>query len=150
MTATNHALTGALIGLSVHQPFLVLPLAFMSHFLLDALPHGEVAGGYSGSSQFTQYLIIDASLCGLLVAVLVVNQPSSWLLASICAFLAASPDLMWAQGYLRARKGIKTQLKPKYALARFHAWVQWYQRPLGWAVEAVWATTAVTLLAKLI
>ena len=39
MTATNHALSGALIGLAVMQPILALPLAFVSHFMLDAVPH---------------------------------------------------------------------------------------------------------------
>ena len=150
MLYTPHFLTGAVILKYIPNPAVGLPLAFLSHFVLDAIPHGAVDGSYNGSRRFAQYLIADASLCGLLVLLIMINRPSDWLVASACAFLAASPDFMWARGYLRARKGIKTQLKPKYALARFHSWVQWYQHPSGWAVEATWAVGAVALLVKLI
>ena len=38
MTATNHALTGAIIGLVIGEPVLAIALAFASHFICDALP----------------------------------------------------------------------------------------------------------------
>jgi hypothetical protein len=43
VTAPNHALTGALIGLSVANPVLALPLAFVSHLLQDTVPHYDPA-----------------------------------------------------------------------------------------------------------
>ncbi len=39
MTGFNHAVTGALIAGAVGNPFLAIPLAFASHFVLDAIPH---------------------------------------------------------------------------------------------------------------
>ena len=33
MRATNHALTGAIIGLTVQNPWVALPAAFLSHFV---------------------------------------------------------------------------------------------------------------------
>ena len=42
MTATNHALTGATIATLVRQPYLAIPLAFLSHFFCDALPHFDI------------------------------------------------------------------------------------------------------------
>jgi len=39
MTATNHALTGAAIGLLVGEPLIAVPAAIASHFICDALPH---------------------------------------------------------------------------------------------------------------
>jgi hypothetical protein len=41
MLSTPHLLTGAAIVLTVPQPELSLPLAFLSHFVLDAIPHTE-------------------------------------------------------------------------------------------------------------
>ena len=38
MTATNHALTGAIIGFTVVAPLAFL-VAILSHFVLDAIPH---------------------------------------------------------------------------------------------------------------
>lgn len=42
MTLTTHGIAGALIsGALIHQPLIGLPLAFASHFLLDAFPHRD-------------------------------------------------------------------------------------------------------------
>lgn len=43
MTATNHALTGAVIALAINEPWLAIPLAFLSHFAIDAIPHWDYA-----------------------------------------------------------------------------------------------------------
>jgi len=51
MIGTPHMLTGAAIGKLTRRPHLALPIAFASHFLLDAIPHMDeralfgVAGG---------------------------------------------------------------------------------------------------------
>lgn len=39
MLAGPHLATGAVIGRALRRPWLALPLAFGSHYLLDALPH---------------------------------------------------------------------------------------------------------------
>jgi hypothetical protein len=36
---------GAIIALAISQPLIALPLAFVSHFVLDALPHYGYGGG---------------------------------------------------------------------------------------------------------
>lgn len=92
MTATNHALTGTAIGLLVGVPIFALPFAFASHFILDALPHYGAADREKAikSKGFKRYLIIEATLCFLIVLTLAVIRPEHWLLASFCAFLAAS------------------------------------------------------------
>lgn len=41
MLLTIHATAGALIGQQIKNPVLVFALAFMSHFLLDIIPHGD-------------------------------------------------------------------------------------------------------------
>src|SRR5690349_8668030 len=106
MIATNHALTGALIGLSIANPAIAVPAALLSHFACDALPHyGDDSPSTLRSKRFALQLLIDASLCGVLVGVLAVTQPANWLLAAICAFIAAAPDFAWLPGYIRVRKG---------------------------------------------
>lgn len=65
MTATNHALTGAAIGLLVGEPLIAVPAAIASHFICDALPHYGRVGPDSktiGSKGFRNYLLSDAAL----------------------------------------------------------------------------------------
>ena len=145
MTATNHALTGALIGLSIHQPLIALPAAFASHYVLDAIPH---AGGWfkKSSESFRYYLITEAILCAAIVLVLLIRQPSYWWLGAICAFVAASPDFMWIKDFIAQQKG-KREIKPRLWFVKLHAKVQWFEKPIGTVVELAWAVAAVSLLA---
>lgn len=45
MTATGHALVGVLIAGKLHNPALVIPISFASHYVCDLLPHWD-AGTY--------------------------------------------------------------------------------------------------------
>lgn len=144
MTATNHAMTGALIGLSVHQPWLAIPAAFVSHYVLDAFPHGD--GFFKINSRaFTNYLLVEAWLCGLLVLILALYQPEYWWLAALCAFAAASPDFMWVKAYWLQKRGHKKP-KPKLWFVKLHAKVQWFAKPIGAVVEVTYAALAISLL----
>ena len=150
MTATNHAMTGAIIGLSVHQPLLALPIALLSHFVLDAIPHygshlpQEVLLKTKG---FRQYLFIELLLCVALVVVLGTVQPKHWLLAAICAFVAAAPDLLSINRFLRVRMG-KSYHPNVYS--RFASAIQWFEKPSGAVVEVAWAAGCIVILAKLV
>lgn len=148
MTATNHAVTGALIGLSIGHP-IALPLALLSHFALDALPHFGREADFIKSKSFIAFLISDASLCVLLVVLLAIASPVNWLLAAICSFLATSPDFMWFPRFLRATRGLK-EPKLTHPIAKFHSWIQWFQRPIGAVVELTWFASAMFLLVKTI
>lgn len=148
MTATNHALTGALIGLAVANPVVALPMAFASHFVLDAVPH------YGGSHNplhwmrsrlFKSLLVVDVCFCIGLVLILSSARPAHWLVAALCAFVATSPDLFWVKQFLTAVR--RNHFVPGKALfLRFHDFVQWFQRPIGWVVECAWFAGAVVLL----
>ncbi len=148
MTAINHALTGAAIGLFVGEPIFALPAAVMSHFVCDAIPH---YGSQTNNPKllrtkgFRYYLIVEASLCFVLVLCLAFVQPEHWLLASVCAFLATSPDFLWINRYIKARQGRKWQ---RSAYSKFAAGIQWFQRPIGAVVEAAWFVATLVLLAS--
>lgn len=138
MTAINHALTGAAIGMLVANPALALPLAFVSHFVCDALPHygnSQSDDIWLKSRRFKQLLIVDASLCVMLVLVLGGLHVHNWLIVSLCAFLATSPDLFWINSF-RLRQANKPWHPNLYS--RFAAKIQWFQRPVGAVAEAGW------------
>lgn len=147
MTATNHALTGAVIGLVIGEPLIALPAAVLSHFICDALPHYGRLGPDNitiGSRNFQNYLLTDATLCFLLVVILALTQPQHWLLAAVCAFLAAMPDFGWINKFRKARQD-KPWRPNRYS--RFARDIQWFQRPIGWLVELVWFVAAIAILA---
>lgn len=143
MTATNHALTGSLIGLIVGSPWLAIPLAFGSHFVLDAIPHFGVSDTKLNSRLFTLYLVLDALLVLALFTCIAVLQPTSWVAAFCGAIAATSPDLMWLPDYVRAHKG-KALAKHRH-IVLFHKNIQWFERPIGVFVEVAWSIGLVIL-----
>ena len=96
MRSINHALAGAFIGLEISNPVVAVPVAFVSHYICDVIPHyggGKPEREEINSNSFQVLLILDVCLCALLVLVLALYHPRHWILAAICAFVAASPDL---------------------------------------------------------
>jgi hypothetical protein len=145
MTATNHFLTGALIGGLVKNPLIALPLAFASHFVLDMLPHyGTKKEGRLNSRYM---LVIDVVLSVAALTAIIVLEPRQAILMVACAVVAFSPDLLWLP-YLIAE--LKGQFRPRSGLAYFLQKIQWKERPWGMAVEGVWTSVMVMLLVKLL
>lgn len=66
MLLTVHATAGALIGQQINNPVLAFVLAFISHFILDVIPHGdhdwieEYKGGQKNKARkIVSIVIID-------------------------------------------------------------------------------------------
>ena len=151
MTATNHALTGAVIGLASGQPLLAVPAAVASHFVCDALPHfgwpDNENEGHLESNGFRDYLIVEAAVCFFIVLALAIFQPVNWLLAAVCAFAAASPDLLWINRYRAAKAGRSWRGN---AFLKWAHDIQWFQRPIGAVVEVVWFVAMLFIIWQLV
>jgi hypothetical protein len=144
MTATNHVVTGAVIGAAVGQPWLALPLAFASHFAMDALPHYGVSD--HKSKKFLYSLFIDMGLAsGFLLSILLM-QPQHWPLLLACAVAAASPDLNHLPNWLRE---LKNKPLKQGRIAYWSARIQWCERDWGIAVELVWFASMLAIFIKL-
>lgn len=147
MRAINHAITGAVIGLTIAVPVIAVPAALASHFALDALPHfGEPEDVMPTNGRaFKALLFADAILCFALVGVLAVWRPENWLLAAVCAFVATSPDFMSIRKFIAAHKNKKAE--PRYWITKFAKRIQWGERSWGWIIEVAWFFTMATILA---
>lgn len=136
MTGFNHVATGALIGAVVVEPALALPLAFASHFVLDAMPHfGDDSLAHS-SKKYTKIIIGDTILAVLILVLIIVLRPEHWpviLAAGLCAQL---PDLMWLPNYMRELR--KIEHKTHNWLQHMHKKIQWGERSWGFVVEIGW------------
>lgn len=127
MTATNHALSGALIGATISQPYLAIPLAFASHFILDAIPHFGLddVGGHSNIKNrklFHRILLLDALLLAI-VFIWLLALGASWLVF-VCLIVAGSPDFVWAYRYIFQEKLGKKSPSPMNGLNKLHASIQ--------------------------
>lgn len=143
MTATNHSLTGMLIATQISNPLLLIPAAFVSHFVSDALPHwGEPE---YAKKQFRYKLIrnawVDLAVAILLLAFLAqFFSPTRLLLG---AALAVLPDAFWALREFTGYEG-------PHWLARFHKKIQWGEFREGFYLEVVYAVIQFTFLYSII
>lgn len=143
MIGFNHALTGAAIGLAVQQPLMVIPLAFVSHFVLDVVPH---FGGHPiyewGNKHFSKLIAFDAVLCIAGVGVALVFAPHAAISILLGVAFAMLPDLALVHYYTSGRH--------KHWFHDFHLGIQWFERPPGLLVEAVYLVFIGTALLALI
>lgn len=138
MTAVNHAVTGALIAVAVREPVLAVPLAFLSHFVLDALPHFGIkksAQERNKKKLFWGVQAVDLILLTMFFTWLVFFlHLANLLLILICSFAAMSPDLIWVYRFFRE---IKTKIETEGNMfVRFHRRIQRFERPWAIVLEA--------------
>lgn len=126
MIALNHVLTGTAIGLTVKQPLLVAPLAFLSHFILDTTPHFMY--GVPGTRRFWITWSIDAIACVATLAFLCVLKPELALIIIIGGVMAELPDVSLLLHF--RDKGI-----PNNWFFGFHKWIQWSETNTGALTE---------------
>lgn len=98
MLATPHIITGAAVAKQLRRPWLALPAAFISHFLLDFIPHLDshaLFGTNAGRPTRPEatMAVLDFIFGAALVAVLIIRQRNRRLLAA-GAFLGIVIDLV--------------------------------------------------------
>lgn len=153
MTATNHTLTGSVVALataSLLPWWVILPLAFVLHFAMDALPHfGQRDNSYAAISRLKWFLPIDATLAAAVLLTLLITRPDHWPLAIAAGIVCASPDLQKTGRFIRFLKtGIDR--RDHDWLSRFHHYIQWGERLWGGWVELAWLITGVLVLSAIL
>jgi len=152
MTATNHVLTGAIVAVSIKEPILAVPVALLSHYAMDALPHFGVSEDTevrNRSTFFRVVVTIDTALCiASLITVPIVCRHivAAWLILA-CMLAAFAPDIPWIYRFFQERR---TKLvNKKHFLNRVHSKLQWGERRWGVLIEAIWLGWAITALSIL-
>jgi len=135
MRAINHTATGIIIGVAITNPVTAVTLAFLSHFILDMIPHSGDEKQSHTSTRFKLELIIDMALSSALLLSIALLQFPKWHLMVACGIVAASPDLWWLPYWLLELKGKPRKLD---RIGQFFADIQWSEKPWGYAVEAIY------------
>jgi hypothetical protein len=148
MSIANHSLVGALIALTVKQPVLALPLALLSHYVLDTLPHFGYAGqGYNEALKHPLTYIEQPFSWAAFVLLVVTLRDQGWLVYAAAA-VAVSPDLMWPYRYFFFERVGKKP--PGGGLTNFHRHIQWCERSWGVGVEIVFFGVFFSILLRLL
>lgn len=142
MTGFNHALAGTCIALLVKQPLLIAPLAFLSHFLLDALPHFHHQSFGDTfkrpySKRFKNVIIFDTIVSIVTITAVLFIWRNSVLSVAIGIFFSMLPDFTWP---------LHGKIKSLERFFKMHIKIQWAERPWGILVEAPFSILIVSYL----
>jgi len=146
MTATNHAITGAFIGLALGNPYLAIPLSLVSHYAMDTLPHFGKMWPLK-SKKFVNYLLIEALFCFLIVLSMFIVRPQHYILGMICAFIAAAPDLLSIKFFKKTIEG-KKYVPGRYF--KFASGIQKKESPENIKYDILWFIVLLILFIKLL
>ncbi len=136
MTASNHFVTSAVLGTVIANPWIGIPVAVASHFVLDALPHyGCPVFHKDKPGEIRLYfavLAVDAIIFLALMVWAIVAIDNALLAAY--GFAGFSPDIVWLYRYgVLARIG-KVD-KPPGKIEAFHHRIQKFESMGGLLVE---------------
>lgn len=153
MTATNHALTGAVIALAVKQPVLAVPLAFASHFVLDAIPHFGIHEDdhvkRNSHWLFRTVISIDTVLAVAMIITipLLANETVGWWVILLGMLAGIAPDTIWIYRFVRLMRN--KLVRPYGRVAKFHQNIQWSEQPWGLNVEILWVIASLVVISIL-
>jgi hypothetical protein len=146
MTTSNHIYAGAIIALTVKDPAVALPLALLSHFVLDALPHYGHENYTEALKHRLTYVMESVNLIGIPLLVYLLWGQSVWVW--LAAIVALSPDLAWVYRYTRYER--RGRLPRDGLLTRFHKGIQRYEVHWGIYVEYMFFILFVCVLYRLV
>lgn len=113
MLELAHAVTGGVIAYKIGNPLISLPLAFLSHFVIDLLPHWnphlsnekKKLGHVKGTTLLIVFLdSFSGLILGLLLASKRLPDTGGVMLVIMGCFLGVLPDLVEAPYYFFGAK----------------------------------------------
>lgn len=145
MTATAHALIGASIAARFTNPIIGIPLAFISHFLADLIPHWDVGTNHRQKSvlrstvEATLDVLLGFALAFLLFGkfvqpaylfvMIITAQLPDWVGTPFWLFDLKFPPFSWAyflghkvQSRLQLPWGLVTQIAVVGAVVAISIW----------------------------
>lgn len=148
MLETPHVIVGAAIAAKVGSPYLAIPLAFMSHFVLDRIPHWNPhfyteSKKYGKPKMQSVVMAIVDELVALGSGLLIAYQfmPDYKMVATViacCFFSVLSDQIKLPYFFLNIKKGL------------LEKWVN-FERSIQIEVKPFWGITTqiLTILASL-
>jgi hypothetical protein len=134
MIGFNHALAGGIISKILPLP-LAIPAAFLSHFILDMMPHYGIPYKQRDKVWLWKAVFITDFFATLGFAVWAINTHHYAMFA--CGLAAVCPDFIWVVRVIKNRSFNLGRHKSWFA--KFHASIQHFERPWGIYIEIPFA-----------
>jgi hypothetical protein len=144
MIATNHYLAGVAVAATLSNPWYAIPVAFASHFVLDALPHFGLEYSTHKGKVLTGVAVVDA-LVLLFAALLILPNYPTWFI--VAGLIAISPDGAWIYRFIVKEKFGSLPPAPYNSFNKWHAGIQKLESPWGMLVEIGFVIAMLALLA---
>jgi hypothetical protein len=150
MLLTNHTLTGVALGLSIDNPAVLLPTAVASHLALDAVPHfGWPAPAGQDFTKTRKFILVggfDFALSGIITLAACLIYPTRILNILVGVFGADLPDLTYIPIILFGRARVYRWLPFYKPMSKFLADIQWFEKPIGFITEVIWAVLMLAVI----
>lgn len=130
MYSPIHASVGLLLAQYMPNPAAAFVVGAASHYLLDAVPHGDTGLGpwLTGGHARRRILTIetmDLGLATIAVLALVGSHPTTWWLTLVAGAVGGvTPDLLWGVRFVFDSKGWRIPLITPFLHHhdRWHSW----------------------------
>ncbi len=95
MTATAHALVGGAIAAYIPNPGIALPLASLSHPILDMIPHWDLGMGWRKKNKVTFFAesVLDLTI-GIVLAYFIFGRSIDPIYFLLCIFFSEVWDIL--------------------------------------------------------
>lgn len=144
MLLIAHITTGAVIGQKMSDPVVICIIAFLSHFILDRIPHWNyyVPSRYNGWALLKT--IPDVLPSAIIYLTFIFSFPDQWLYITLGVVFAALPDFLTLTKFI---PGLKKIFLP---LNNFHLKVQGklqeaHKRVWGLAIQAFYLALLIVI-----
>lgn len=130
MYSPVHATTGLLLATIMPDPMSAVAVGVASHYILDAVPHGDthfgawLTGGHA-KRRIAVVESLDLGLATIVVLGLINNHPGEWWVTLVAGAIGGIlPDLLWGLRFLLDSKKITIPLFTSFLHHhdRWHSW----------------------------
>lgn len=127
MTATAHALIGASLAVKIANPILAIPLAILSHFIADLVPHWDAGTNHKQKSLNRLKLEATADvLLGFALVYLIFRNLVDPAYLFVMVIAAQSPDWLEAPSWM-----FNIKIPP-------FSWLDWLGHKLQTRMQLPW------------
>lgn len=130
MYSPVHGAAGLLLAQVMPDPASAFLVGIASHYVLDAVPHGDtgfgswLTGGHARRRILTVETV-DLGIAAIVVLALVASHPGQWWLKLVAGAVGAiTPDLLWGLRFVLDAQKIRLPLLTPFLRHhdRWHAW----------------------------
>jgi len=153
MVLTTHALTGAVIGKNIGNPWIIVPVSLAVHYLMDGILHAEYFDSRTAKVKDAWWKIVIDLFIGTAIIFFFVffERPDMKIASNVAlgAFFSLFPDGITLIHYLSGRRSFK-RIKHFHSLAHRYDKNPKYSSQRQWNLRNARNDIIISILATII